>query len=331
MIRPVTLVLTAAACICAACARNGSQTESPNELRARATVHAAGSDAAVEDARRLLHLLDSNAIRALRDARGPAGVAWQSDPAAESRRVEELLATEHAARAVLVDTFGDAVRQSPAFWYLFTPLIDRMPELDSDRQIAIHDLERRFVASAAGDVARPSFADHLAGVRATAGDAIALEYALRTSPLAAELRNSGIDLSEQEFRYAYEALSTQSVAGDGMAIVEARRGLRTRLGDRRFARLWALRDPRFARLRTVAARFDLHEEKLIAGYAVLMDTQDSMLATALRSDNAEAASQQQLRTLHESGRRKLTEIVGSSAADAMMRAFASAAELPRGG
>jgi len=331
MIRPVTLVLTAAACICAACARNGSQTANPDALRPPATVYAAGSDAAVDGARRLLHLLDGDAMLALRDARRPAGVAWQNDPAAESARVEELLAAEQAARAALLDTFGDAARQSPAFWYLFTPLLDRMPELDSDRQIAIHDLERRFVASAAGDVARPSFADHLAGVRAATGDAIALEYALRTSPLAAELRNSEIDLSEQEFRYAYEALSTGSATGDGMALVEARLGLRTRLGDRRFARLWALRDPRFARLRTVAARFDLHDDKLIAGYAVLMDTQDSMLATALRGDNDEAASQQQLRTLHEGGRRKLTEIVGSAAADAMMRAFASAVDLPRSG
>ncbi len=330
MIRPVTLALTAAVCVCAACARNGAQIPNPDDLRTRAGPRTASPNAS-DDARRLLHLLDSDAIRALRNAMRPAGVAWRSDPAAESQRVEELLGSEHAARAALIDTFGEGVRRSPALWYLFTPLIDRMPELDSDRQIAIYDLERRFIASAAGDGARASFADHLAGVRRTAGDAVALEYALRTSPLAAELRNSGIDLSEQEFRYAYEALSTGAVAGDGMALVEVRRGLRSRLGDRRFARLWALRDPRFAQLKTVAARFNLHDDKLIAAYAELMDTLDSMFMTVLRGDDAEATSQQQLRTLHEGGRRRLTEIVGSSAADAMMRAFASAAKPPRGG
>ena len=330
MLRTATVALAAAASVCAACARNGDVTTTGDKALRGNIGRVLRFEASDDDPHRLLRLLDRDVMHALRDARLPAGVPWLDDAGAESQRIERIRIAEQAARATLVEIFGEAARHAPAFWYLFTPLVDRMPELGSEEQIAIHDLERRFIAAGHAGGAQQRFADHLANIRSVAGERTAREYALRTSPLAAELRNAGIDLSEAEFRSAYDVLATVAGSRDGLALVEARGKLQALLGGRRFARLWAQRDPRFARLKAVAAGFGLRDDTVIAGYAVLLDAHDSMLATALHADGSEATSQDALRTLHESGRRRLTEIVGSSAADAMMRAFASAAELRPG-
>ncbi|MGD8809068.1 MAG: hypothetical protein PVG24_05650, partial [Gammaproteobacteria bacterium] len=250
------------------------------------------------------------------------------DADAESARIERIRSAERAARAALIRTFGDAVRESPAFWRLFMPLNDRVPELAPAAQIAIHDLERGFLAARLAGENPPSFTDHLANVRNNVGAASAVEYALRTSPAAAALRNAGIDLAEDEFRQAYDILAGAPESADGVAFIEARRRLRRLLGNLRFARLWSQQDPRYAQLIPIAANFDIHDDTLVAAYAVLLETQDSMVETALSDPAGQPPGQRRLRSMHERGRQRLAEIVDDAAADAMLRAWSRPPEQP---
>jgi hypothetical protein len=322
------LAAAIAACICAGCARGTDPSTAAQGLRPGRIDRTIDVEASGGEAARLLALIDGEPLRALRRASRPASAAWRNDADAESARIERIRSAEQAARTALIRIFGDAARESPAFWRLFAPLNDRVPELDPAAQIAIHDLERGFLAARLAGEDPLSFAEHLAKVRNTVGAASAVEYALRTSPAAAALRNAGIDLTENEFREAYDILAALPETADGVAFIEARRRLRRLLGNLRFARLWSQQDPRYAQLTAIAADFDIPDDTLVAGYAVLVESQDAMVETALRDTAGQRPGQQRLRSMHERGRRRLAEIVGSAAADAMLRAWSRRPEPP---
>lgn len=283
---------------------------------------AAGHHATVADAGGIVAALDIEALRTLDAARLPAGDYWHSDPAAQSRRIERILAAEHAARAALVGRFGPAVRQAAVFRDLFTPLRDRMPELGSEQQIAIHDLESRYVAARLGAGSDADFAKHRARIRSTLGEEVELQYALHASPLAIELRNAGVIFSEAEFRDTFEILDASGT--DHGSFVTARKMLRERLGTQRFVRLWAQRDPRFTDLQTTALRFGLTGETLLAVWSLLLDNEDALLETAGTGNPDTAAARRSLRSIYETGRRRLTELIGDEAAEAVLRSFAAA-------
>ena len=107
-----------------------------------------------------------------------------------------------------------------------------MPQLASQQQITIHELERRFVAASLEPGAKTSFRQHLDLVREHIGANLANEYALRSSPVAAELRRLGVELSEEGFRAAFAALNELNEAADHGQFIAARGRLREHLGSR---------------------------------------------------------------------------------------------------
>jgi hypothetical protein len=260
----------------------------------------------------------------LEHAHRPASQFWHLDTQAQAKRIEHILAAERNARAALVARFGLQVSQLPIFWRLFRPLHERMPQLTSSQQITIHELERQFAANSLEPYAKTSFEQHLERVRDHIGATLANEYALRSSPVAAELRRVGVELSEEDFRAAFAALNELSEATDHGQFIAARGRLRERLGSRHFARLWSLRDPRFSRIESTAQRFGLTDETTLTAYANLLENQEAMLAAVTPSDPI--AQQDAMRQQYDDGRRRLRDLVGARAADALLQAAAGAPE-----
>ncbi|MGD8324491.1 MAG: hypothetical protein PVF50_09000 [Gammaproteobacteria bacterium] len=283
---------------------------------------AAGQNSDIPD----VLLADIEALTTLAQAYLPAGQFWQRDRHAEAERIERILSAEKQARAQLLDRFGPRAAQAPALWRVFRPLQERMPQLTSGQQILIHDLERQFAAARLRSEGQVPFSEHLERVRERLGAEIAREYALRSSPLAEELHRLGGEFSETSFRQAFVALSRLNETTDRASFVAARRQLRESLGNRPFARLWSLRDPRFERIEQAAKRFDLTAETILTAYALLLDNQDAMILTAATPDPT--LRQNRLREQHETARRQLHELIGAPAADALLLASAGAPELP---
>jgi len=264
-------------------------------------------------------LANISELRELEQALRPASPFWSHNAEAEAQRVERIVRAEHDARAALVERFGAQVSRMPLFRQLFRPLHERMPQLNSEQQIMIHDLERRFAAEAMRHESAIVFDDHLTGVRERLGAQVASEYALHASPLADELRTMRVALSAEQFRRSFAALSELHATTDRESFLAARRRLREQLGSREFAQLWSSRDPEFVRIESVAKRFGLTSEQTASAYAMMLENQDAMLSAVFESDSA--MPQDRLRQQYEVGRRRLQELIGARAAEALLLAI----------
>jgi hypothetical protein len=161
-------------------------------------------------------------------------------------------------------------------------------------------------------------------LRERLGEPAALEYVYRFSPLGEQLRAADLDLSAAEFRSAFGTLLQLETAGaDPHAFASARAALRKTLGDARFTRLWAVRDPYFGALAAVGRQHGLAEGTLAAAYAIFNDTQDRLAATVERYaavDPPRAGAE--LQRIQEDMQQRLAALVGDDVAAALSRAVA---------
>lgn len=265
----------------------------------------------------VLQLADMHELNAWVQALEPGTDLARHDAAAQTARIERILRTQRSARTALIRRFGTRVSTIPVFWPLFRPLHDRMPELPAQTQIDIHELEMQYTAANLTAATKAPFSMHLDRVREQAGQAVADEYALRTSPLAGKLRQVSVSLTAAEFRAAFQTLSLLHDAADVASFLDARRLLRAQLGSRKFAAVWSVHDPLFERVSSAAAPFDLSQDVLLSAYAIVLENQEAMLAVA----GADARVQQEaLREQYAAGRRRLSGLTGAQAAEAILYA-----------
>ena len=242
-------------------------------------------------------------------------------------------------RAELLALYGPSARRDPLFESLFAPLDARYAFLASEQQLALQKLQlERLLAQAKSPAAAgppPSSADGaslrasvtadaLQDVRARLGSSAALEYAYRFSPLAEQLRSASIDLSGAEFRGAFDALlQFETAAGDPRSFARTRESLRNMLGETRFTRLWAARDPYFGVIAAAGRKHGLADGMVLAAYAIFNDSQDRFAAAADRYAGVDPQSAgPELRRVHDDMRQRLAALVGEDAATALIRATA---------
>jgi hypothetical protein len=262
---------------------------------------------------------------------------WRSGYAAAALgRLRDRLSAADRVRSVLATLYGPQVESDAAFRQVFQPLDDRYAFLGSEQQLALQKylLERRLV-----DTARPSTpravgepAPAAAGaagsaelekdLRARLGPEAAQQYLYRFSPLAEQLRAAKVDLSEAEFRTAFEALAQLEAApGDAASFGRIRASLRSLLGEQRFTRLWAARDPLFGVLASAGRGQSLSEATMLSVYALFNDMQDRLASVAERDatiDPPRAAAQ--MRDIQSDVERRLADLVGDDSARALVRA-----------
>ncbi len=225
-------------------------------------------------------------------------------------------------RAELEHRFGPRAAANPEFARAFRPLAAEVGFLSSPEQLELQGprLEARAEQSVrSGDAAVPT----AAAVSPIALDflvpAAALEVRLRISPRAAQLRGSGIELEEHEFRAAFELLENVDANSDPLAHVALRRKLGDLLGAARAAALLATRDPLWPMTRRIAAEHGLAAAQAEAAYAALSEAQQQLLELAAARTAGERFATAAA-AITEAERARLTAALGERATEALLRA-----------
>jgi hypothetical protein len=254
--------------------------------------------------------------------------------AASLERLRDRFAAAERVRALLLALYGPQARGDTAFRPLFEPLDARYAFLESEHQLALQKYQlERLLARASAPQAGPTpgvpqpasgagTAVQWRELDARLGKDAALQYLYRFSQLAEQLRAADIELSQAEFRDAFAALLELEEAGaDSAGFVRVRASLRATLGDSRFTRLWAARDPLFGVIAAAGRRHTLPEQTVLAAYAVVNDAQDRLAAAAARYaalDPARAGDE--MRDIQADTQQRLASLVGDDVARALLGA-----------
>jgi len=267
---------------------------------------------------------------------------WRSGyalAAAEGLR-SRVAAADHV-RERLLELYGSGARTDAVFASLFEPLDGRYAFLAPEQRLVLQKLQlARQVQQAKGTPAKPAPvaatvtrqpASRMSAtleasqeLRAALGADAALQYLYRFSPLADQLRAARLDLSGAEFRDAFATLlQFEAAAADPQAFTRTRAALRAALGDARFTRLWAARDPLFDAIAAAGGQQGLADAGILAAYAVFNDAQDGLAATVNRFasvDPQRAAAE--LMRIQQDLQQRVASVVGQDAAEALVRAAA---------
>ncbi len=273
------------------------------------------------------------------DQRNGADDYWRSGYAvATVENLQQRMAAADRVRARLLELYGSHARRDPVFAPLFEPLDARYAFLASEQQLALQklQLDRQLkqakavpTTSAPGpaNAAEPATARVSATVQASLelhavlGADAASQYLYRFSPLAEQLRSANVDLSAADFRSAFATLLRFEMASDPQTFTRTREALRSALGDARFTKLWAARDPLFRVVAAEGRQQGLADGLISAAYAVFNDTQDRFAAAADRVASLDPQrAGAELRGIQEDMQQRLASLVGQDAAEALVRA-----------
>jgi hypothetical protein len=243
----------------------------------------------------LLARADRDALATLEE---PADVYWENNDGALLTYESTASERRDQARAALIEVYGADAKDDPAFSSLFRPFNRRFGFLSSEEQIEVarFNLRRQMGVVAANaqpwsqtppasagpslraaTTATPPPPPPLAGV--LDGSSL-FEYELRDSPLAYQLRRSGVTFSEKQFRETYRILQHFDPARP-QGLGETRDALRGLLGGRKFAQVWASRDPTLMAVSQAAKRRGLDNETTVTVLEIVNDSQDETRKTAV--------------------------------------------------
>lgn len=264
---------------------------------------------------------------------------WRSGYAvAAVENVRQRVATADRVRTRLLELYGEQARRDPVFAALFEPLDARyaflapeqqlaLQRLQLDRQLKLTNIAPTTSVPVPVSAAEPAIPRASATVEASQelqaglGAEAALQYLYRFSPLAEQLRSANIDLSATDFRSVFATLLKFETAADPQTFTRTREALRNALGDVRFTKLWAARDPLFGVIAAEGRQQGLADGVISAAYAVFNDMQDRLAAAADRFasiDPQHAAAE--LNGIQQDMQQRLASLVGQDAAEALVRA-----------
>jgi hypothetical protein len=260
---------------------------------------------------------------------------WRGDWSPARSNLGRQIAIEEGVRAALLAFYGPAAESDPAFDTMFRPLGPSFSFLSSEQQLLLQQGQAEPLAAgntrangrcarigsgdAQGERARAPGAEILAGL----GETGRYEYLVRFSPLAAQIRQSGVAADEAEFRHVFDLMHRSDTAGSPAEHLELRRTLRVSLGNVDFDRLWAMLDPFHAEIERHLRAEGFDAGEIAAAYGVINQSQDALLEALGRGpsqvDLIDAAAAERQRELT-----RLTSLLGEPAAE---RLLAKQAEL----
>ena len=251
------------------------------------------------------------------------------DSALESS-LQRIDAQNDAIRGALKARYGDGAEDDPVFARVFRPMDSRYPYLSSRSQIALLKLQRSRAGvakprpEASPDAARGMVRDPMIdGLRQVLSPAELSEYELRESPLARQLRASGVTTGEQEFRAAFQVLNRTDVSQGPGAYLAAQRDLETVLGKDRALRFSASRDPGFQTVREAATAQGLQEAQAMRVYEAIKVAQMSTLEAQSMSGGDRTLMGDKIRDITMRRDAQIASLVGDSAAREILAAYSN--------
>jgi hypothetical protein len=227
---------------------------------------------------------------------------------AEDRNNEDALDLElrqnQEKRDILLELFGEEVRDDPVFEKLFRPFNRTLGFLGSEKQIALYALVERN-KSEVRDFFGPGLIREQMVDRQRLNNELSsaiqqiltpdefFEYELRTSRTARGMRQSmqGFDYTEMEFRDLFairhefegQMQSPYMIRGDQQAMNqfmqsrdEQERRLSEYLGVDRYEELSRMQDPAFHSIRTIGERFGASADDIDSVYQVTLEAREKI-------------------------------------------------------
>jgi len=244
------------------------------------------------------------------------------------------------ARARLLAIYGPRAKTDPDFRSLFRPLDQRFSFLSPDEQVSVQRLQIEFSRDLALAAAKPQghedtrsgefvavinaphYEQFLDALTKLIGPKATLEYELRESPLANQLRSSDLSFTEEQYRGSFQILrSLDRARPDRDEYLAARTQLRNVLGDNAFTKLWAARDARFAVISRAGHQENLSEDRILSAYQILNDGQEALLRTLSKSEHDPERRSTTIKELQSEQQRRLGELVGDSVAKRLWQAL----------
>jgi hypothetical protein len=269
--------------------------------------------------------------RAMGKLSAPPDRYWEPRQAELARYGADVAAAQAGARDDLLAALGASAESAPELARLFRPLGPRFGFLSPREQAALQrwQLSRRSTAPAPRLDARPGRApqpdagsrgDELTELRRVLPASAAFEVAVRESALAEQLRTSGAEVSEAEFRETYALLADSAADGDAETLAKRRRRLEALLGSQRFDRIWAIRDPLAAVLRDVSRERGLDDAATWRAYGVLNANQGRLTELAAAGDSADEQTIAAAQSIALDEQTELARAVGEEDARAILNA-----------
>jgi hypothetical protein len=260
---------------------------------------------------------------------------WESDATEKHLSAElELVGRRDAVRTTLISIYGPEAEHDPLLKGAFRPLDQRYAFLSSAEQVALQKYQlRRQLDQVAERGATPIQAppsrtnssgptdqQSMSEMSEFLDSESLAEFLYRYSPLAEQIRSARVPLNENEFRRTFQELQRLNQEGSqATAYLEVRDALRGLLGTDRLTRLWAARDPLFAALQSSARQLGLTEEKTLAAYQVLTDSQEAVTKAATLRGAEPERSRAQLQSAVNSQRERLASLLGEDIAQQVLR------------
>jgi hypothetical protein len=263
---------------------------------------------------------------------------WQArDASARTFPLRWSAELDHV-RAVLTDVYGADAEHDTVFSEVFRPLGPAFPFLTSEQQVQIERIQLEQQLSAVRAMPRPgqlinqqigptgasqppsmpnmpTAVDITPRLAELLGEDVLAEFQLRESRLADQMRGSGVEFSEAEFRETFGILKRlEDSMGDRTMYSSTRSALRTTLGSRRFAQLWASRDPLFSVIEQACASHSLDEETVMTVYEMFNDSQDRVVQAIESSAGNPQRGGESARAERADLERRLSELLGQKVA-----------------
>jgi hypothetical protein len=261
---------------------------------------------------------------------------WQSSYRPGLTQARRQVEIERQIRDSLVDFYGTEAATDPAFEPVFRPLGPDYDFLSSSAQLELQNYQLdalaardsiptpietpalcKPVSTASNRPAQPSLPESL--------DALdAIEFRLRFSPLAQQLRDSVDTDDEHYFRSLFDRLVALEYTTSPQDQASIRQDLRTQMGDPTFDRFWSSRDPLFAPVRNYLRSQGFTAQQIFAAYGIVNRSQERLLV-AVASTASEESMLGRVQQIRSDESAALVRLLGDESAAGLNAATTRAA------
>ena len=272
-------------------------------------------------------------------------IYWEKTEAARTALIRQKYTSQQQVRDALIVHFGQAAREEPIFIDVFRPLQKQFPFLTSKEQIALQKLQidsqiSMLSVQQTQDIfsLNPSNLDQFPPIMPKTlsldishilDEDSAFEYNLRMSTLAHQLRNSGVDFSEETFRKTYQILANVFLVKSPKSgadlqqmpestLVDHRGDLDNLLGGDNTLKVMAALDPEFQTLRRKVAGLNLNEEQIMLAYEISLEARKAIFEALRTKESNPEIGIEMIRDAANSYWNQLSQQLGDEVAEQLL-------------
>jgi hypothetical protein len=258
---------------------------------------------------------------------------WQAGYLPGLNDFRKRVAIEQQLREELLVLFGAQAAAEASFEPVFRPLGTEYAFLSSSAQLEFQHHQLQLLESGAAASSKPAqqlvrCATAELGADTPGPESLpdgmpasaVLEYQLRFSPLAQQIRASGISVDELQFRRIFGQVLLLEQRSKPEAQAEIRAQLRETMGSLAFDRFWSTRDPFFAALKEYLSTQGFSRQRIFSAYSLVNQSQENLLEVMGRNSSPQLMWNE-IAQVRADERAALVGLVGKEVADGLSAAL----------